>query len=300
MKNEFIVNSNEEIINIYAGADRKRTIKINDNFYLLKLPSVAKHNDEASYTNNIFSEYVGCHIFESVGIEAQKTYLGIFQNDKMVQKYACACLDFTTSDWKLIEFQKLKNSYSDEEYDISSSGKSTVLSEVEEVILNHKLIPNKKEIHDFFWDMFVIDALIGNFDRHNGNWGVLVSNEGVIKIAPVYDCGSSLFAQLTDNQIEDIMKHDNELNNRVYNKPTSTFTIDTKRINYFNFITSLENENCNKAILRMVPKINMNNINDLIDNTPYISDIRKSFYKEILKRRYEKILLYAYKKLNNN
>ena len=22
-----------------------------------------------------------------------------------------------------------------------------------------------------FWEMFVVDALLGNFDRHNGNWG---------------------------------------------------------------------------------------------------------------------------------
>lgn len=25
----------------------------------------------------------------------------------------------------------------------------------------------------YFWDMFVVDALLGNFDRHNGNWGFL-------------------------------------------------------------------------------------------------------------------------------
>lgn len=66
MKNEFMVHSNDEIINIYAGVDKKRTIKINKEFYLLKLPSIAKYNNEASYTNNIFSEYIGCHVFESV------------------------------------------------------------------------------------------------------------------------------------------------------------------------------------------------------------------------------------------
>lgn len=38
----------------------------------------------------------------------------------------------------------------------------------------------------FFWDMFIADALPGNFDRHNGNWGILVDEEHqTAEIAPV-------------------------------------------------------------------------------------------------------------------
>ena len=40
-------------------------------------------------------------------------------------------------------------------------------------------------------------------------------------------------------------------------------------------------------------------INSFIDNTPYISDLQKDFYKTYIKARYEKILLPTYKKLNN-
>ncbi len=298
MQNMFYINSSEEVINQYAGADKKRTVIIDNEKYLVKLPSLANHNYEASYTNNVFSEYIGCHIFNSIGIKAQETYIGEFKDDREVLKYACACKDFTTSNWHLIEFQKLKNSYNDDTEN-TSSGRSTKLASIEEVILNHKLIPNKEELHEFFWNMFIIDALIGNFDRHNGNWGILVNEEGNVKIAPVYDCGSALFAQLTDEQMAVILKKKNEMNDRVYNRPTSTLLINDKRINYYNFITSMANENCNKAILTIVPKINMLKINEIIDNTPYISDIRKTFYKEILKRRYEKILLFTYKKLTN-
>ena len=35
----------------------------------------------------------------------------------------------------------------------------------------------KKELEAYFWDMFVVDAFIGNWDRHNGNWGFLYSQE---------------------------------------------------------------------------------------------------------------------------
>ncbi len=45
-----------------------------------------------------------------------------------------------------------------------------------------------------FWDMFIVDALIGNWDRHNGNWGFLYnSRTDEMTLAPVFDCGSSLF-----------------------------------------------------------------------------------------------------------
>ena len=41
--------------------------------------------------------------------------------------------------------------------------------------------------------MFVIDSLIGNTDRHNGNWGFLVNKStDKIKFSPIYDCGSCL------------------------------------------------------------------------------------------------------------
>ena len=48
------------------------------------------------------------------------------------------------------------------------------------------------------------------------------------------------------------------------------------------------------AVLRMVPKIDLQAINQIIDDTPFITDIRKSFYKAILKFRFELILSRAY------
>lgn len=41
--------------------------------------------------------------------------------------------------------------------------------------------------------MFVVDAFIGNTDRHNGNWGILANNEtGTVRIVSIYDCGAAL------------------------------------------------------------------------------------------------------------
>jgi len=38
----------------------------------------------------------------------------------------------------------------------------------------------------------------------------------------------------------------------------------------------------------------MKQIHTIIDKTPFITDIRKEFYKTILNMRYEKILQYSY------
>ena len=88
-----------------------------------------------------------------------------------------------------------------------------------------------------------------------------------------------------------------EINNRVYNKPSSTVTENGKRINYFEFISSLKNEQCNEALSRIIKKINMKKIEIEIEKMPLISDIRREFYKVLLNRRYEIILENSYKKL---
>ena len=64
---------------------------------------------------------------------------------------------------------------------------------------------------------------------------------------------------------------------------------DGKKINYFTFIKQSKNVECNNAIKRIFPHINMNKIAEFIDNIECISNIRKKFYKEILEKRYNTI-----------
>ncbi len=80
--------------------------------------------------------------------------------------------------------------------------------------------------------MFVVDALIANFDRHGYNWGFTKGSSGH-KLAPIYDNGSSLFPRLQEEDIERIL-------------------------------------------------------ND-IEETEFISEKRKRFYKEMLRYRYSHI-----------
>jgi len=146
----------------------------------------------------------------------------------------------------------------------------------------------------------VVVALLGNFDIHNGNWGFLINEETEeIIIAPIFDYASCLYPQLTDEDIENIINNQEDFEARVFIFPNSALKINDNKINYFNYISSLENENLNKVPLKIFPKINLDKINKIIDGVEVISDIRKMFYKKIIKMRYEKILKFSYDKLIN-
>ncbi|WP_346730082.1 hypothetical protein [Dysosmobacter welbionis] len=46
---------------------------------MLKFPAQAPKNKDLSYANSCITEYIGCHIFNSVGIKAQETLLGTYE-----------------------------------------------------------------------------------------------------------------------------------------------------------------------------------------------------------------------------
>ena len=260
--------------------------------YMVKFPGMNKGNISMSYSNNCISEYVACHIMETLELKVQKTLLGTYKIGEK-EKVVVACKDFTNQGIILKQFAELKNS----QIETSENGYGTELKEILETIESQEIYDVNK-LKDFFWDMFIADSLVGNFDRHNGNWGFLI-DEGAekIEIAPIYDNASCLYPQLDDETMENIMKNKEEMEARVYVFPTSAIKINDKKINYFEFIGSLENEECNKALKRIYQLIDIKKMNKIIENTPYISNVRKEFYKKIINLRYEKIIKYSYEKL---
>lgn len=148
--------------------------------------------------------------------------------------------------------------------------------------------------------MFVADAFLGNFDRHNGNWDFLYNNQtNTAEIAPVFDCGSCLLPQADEKTIHSILTNDDDLNARIFRFPSSAIKLNGQKINYYDFLMSGEYADCNEAVMRIVPKINIMQFKQFIDETPYISNLQKDFYKVYLNARYEKIMLPALKKVTD-
>ena len=93
----------------YSGANgNKISVIYEGEQYMLKFPPQVKLNKDMSYSNSCFSEYMGCQIYESIGIPVQKTLMGIY-TVKGKQKIVVACGDFTEPGVSLQDFASLKN-----------------------------------------------------------------------------------------------------------------------------------------------------------------------------------------------
>ena len=84
---------------------------------------------------------------------------------------------------------------------------------------------------------------------------------------------------------------------RVYEIPLSGIKQQDKKIRYFDFLSSLEYEGCNAALKRIGPRLDMEQICRLIDETPCLSGLQRRFYKEILALRKERIIDYSLQRL---
>ncbi len=278
----------------YNGANGKKiAVEYEGEKYMIKFPSSGnKKPTELSYTNSSISEHIASSIFNMIVIKAQETKLGTFTVNGKV-KIVCACKDFADKDKHLYDFCSIKNTVIDSEH----NGTGTELADVLEIIEKQQFV-NPESLCEHFWNIFIADALLGNFDRHNGNWGFLFDDETqTAEIAPVFDCGSCLLPQADEKVMKTILENKDELNARIFQFPTSAIKLNDRKINYYDFISSMQNADCNKAILRLVPNIDIKLISKFIDNVPYISDLQKEFYKTYIAARYEKILLPTYRKL---
>ena len=259
---------------------------------MLKFPGAARLNNEMSYANGCISEYLGSHIFELAGIPVQKTLLGTYtRNGK--EKVVVACRDFTSPNVVLQDFASLKNTI----IGSSSNGYGTELEDILETI-EEQLIMDPKLLRERFWDMFIVDALIGNWDRHNGNWGFLYDQAtDEMTLAPVFDCGSCLYPQADDTIMKAVLEDPAERDQRIFDRPLSGIKKDGQKINYYRFLSSLENRDCNEALKRIYPRITVPDLTKLIEETPFIEGLQKQFYLTMLLERREKILQYSLEKL---
>lgn len=99
----------------------------------------------------------------------------------------CACEDFTDENHVLYEFENLALSANpDKKIDTELSDIMEVIDETKKLTQINLVIVD--EIKENLWNMFIIDSLIGNTDRHNGNWGLLVNTKNnQASFSPIYD-----------------------------------------------------------------------------------------------------------------
>lgn len=272
----------ERILNrAYNGANGKKiAVWFNGEVWMLKFPNdVRERPNEQSYSNSCFSEHVGCTIYDLLGIPVQETLLGTFVNGRT--KVVCACKDFTKPGLRLFDFCSIKNTV----LDSGSGGTGTELRDVLEAVEQQQFM-DSFVVRRRFWQMFVVDALLGNFDRHNGNWGFLVDeNTGMTELAPVFDCGSCLLPQADEIIMTRCLENEDELNARIYSFPSSMLKIDEKKINYLEFLTNCRDEHFLAILSELRPAIQALDFERIMAETPYMTDLQRRFLTRYLTAR---------------
>ena len=238
--------------------------------------------------NNHISEFIGSHIFELCGFKAHKTYLGHREGEEVV-----ACKDFNVPGKQFVPFNDVGESTLDQD-------KETYQYDYEDImkmLRDNSKITNVQETISMFWQIYIMDALLGNFDRHGANWGFIKENNSYT-LAPVFDNGSCLFPNLVDEaEMQEVIESEEETDKRVFKFPTSQVKLNGKKSSYFEVINSLQFEECNDALRYVISQLDMAKVEKLIDETPLISEVQRVFYRHMLTARYNKILRASFEKL---
>lgn len=290
----------EQNMRVYGGAaGRKLGLVVNDENYLIKFPGNLKDKNlkgiNLSYSNSPVSEYIGSHVYESIGIPVHETKLGYYSG-----KIVVGCKDFLADDEQLIEFEKIKITFLPHFVDSNgeeTNGTGVDLQEILLTIEQHPFFKSIPGVEERFWDMFIGDAIIGNPDRNNGNWGVIKGSDNSLRLAPVYDNGNCLNNKWDEQRMVSTLRDPNVLSNEAYRRKVCVFELNSHHIKPYELIASKKYVKCNEALKRIVPRIDMKKIGGVIDDIPCISNVQKNFYKTIIKERYQKVLLPAFNEL---
>lgn len=270
---------------LYSGAERKIGIAVGKEDFIIKFPQ----KERFLTRNNHISEYLGCRIIAVMGYDVQETYLGTYKGEDIV-----AIKDFVGERQQFVAFNDVGESSIEEDRDRFTYSYKDI---TEILLVNNKLKDPSKTISQF-WELYILDALLGNFDRHGGNWGFIKENNAY-RLAPIFDNGSCLFPRMTDeDEMAKIIADKSETERRVFDFPTSQILLNGKKSSYYGVISSMAYKDCNEALIKVYERFNMEAIASIIDSVKIISDTHKTFYKHMIEKRFSLIIKATYERMD--
>lgn len=265
-----------------TGAMDKFGIIHNSEIYIVKL-------DKENHKHSI-SEYIASKLAKELNIECQEVLLGTYNGR------TCCALKYFLDDRE--EFHSYKeindSSVSNQSQDVRDLPYD--LKHIIHTILNYKNLNIPKEVRLYkFLEMVYFDALIGNFDRHWGNWGF----KGLpkqYKVTPLFDNGSSLFPKRLD---ADLINYDEKyIQDRTLVFPTSAIKrIDengkVSKYNYLDLVKDLTRLAGTGVLLKFCERLDTIDFEKLINDDLLIKILpqyERDFLIDILNSRYKVLL----------
>ncbi len=173
-----------------------------------------------------------------------------------------------------------------------TNGVGVDLYEILMMIQEHPLLKELDFVQEHFWNMFVVDALIGNTDRNNSNWGVIIRANGTKELAPFYDNGNCLNSKWDDKKMQAVLSIEKNMETEAFLARRCIFELEGRKLNPYHLIERMEYEDCNHAVRKITPKVAtaLPEIEEMIFGILVLTEIQKKFYLAVMGERYEKVL----------
>ncbi len=121
--------------------------------------------------------------------------------------------------------------------------------------------------------------------------GVIIREDGIKELMPVYDNGNCLNSKWEDEKMRAVLSDEKRLTAESFSARRCIFELDGDRLNPYHLIVSLEFEGYNEAVRNITPKMAgaLPEIEKMISGIPGLADKQKKFMEE----RYEKVFQLA-------
>lgn len=149
------------------------------------------------YPSDAVNEKLCCEIAKIFNIPFQQVELCIDNDGKL----GCICKNFLTAGETLVHGGSLLGKFLDLSTSSPKFGRNTDKQYTLQLILN---VLNDLE-EEFIWTV-LLDNLVGNIDRHDKNWALIMDQTGKFKLSPCYDYGLSFYQtkETDDTWFQDI------------------------------------------------------------------------------------------------
>lgn len=136
-----------------------------------------------------------------------------------------------------------------------------------------------------FIQIMVFDALVGETDRHEENWGI-TKNKGRSKISPLYDNGCNLLWQCDDLDLLDFEKSRDNFIKFIKKSPTCIFNKQKHKYKHFELVTVLYEQypiDVKKCILSL-KQLSNKKIQEIVYKIPdnLLTDLHKKYIIQYL------------------
>lgn len=163
---------------------------------------------------------------------------------------------------------------------------------------------SKEYLHEdwkrYWAKVFLFDALIGNTDRHQDNWGIISSSnpKEIARITPVFDNGTSMGHEISSDQFDHYYENDNLLKYISKGWHHMKWSLDGPQLGHLEMLVKLIKQypETREVMLDCLKKVNGNTFKTVLDNLAAfdvpvkLTTERAAFMLKLLQFRHQYLL----------